>query len=98
MLKGHLQIELKDEKTKKVQVYEQDNMVTNAVASLLGIASNVSPYNNMMQSLIPIAKRALGGLFLFDGNLEEDPDNIHFPFGRMCRESFKYGIEDHRFF
>ena len=79
MLKGHLQIELKDEKTKKVQVYEQDNMVTNAVASLLGIASNVSPYNNMMQNLIPIAKRALGGLFLFDGNLEEDPDNIHFP-------------------
>lgn len=37
MLKGHLQIELKDEKTKKVQVYEQDNMVTNAVASLLGL-------------------------------------------------------------
>lgn len=46
MLKGHLQIELKDEKTKEVQVYEQDNMVTNAVADLLGIAGNVSPYSN----------------------------------------------------
>lgn len=79
MLKGHLQIELKDEKTKEVQVYEQDNMVTNAVADLLGIAGNVSPYSNMMQNQIPIAKRALGGLFLFDGTLDEDPDNIHFP-------------------
>lgn len=81
MLKGHLTIELKNENTGEVQKVEQDNMVTTAMAKLLGIVSNMSGYNssNYMSNILPIARHGLGGLFMFDGALEESEDNIHFP-------------------
>lgn len=80
MLKGHLSIELKNEKTGEIKKVEQDNMVTNAIASVLGLAANCSAYNsNEMNHILPLATRGLGGLFMFDGTLEEKEDNIHFP-------------------
>ena len=81
MLKGHLQIELKNEDTGEVETYEETNMVTNAISNVLGIAANVG-YNasyELMEYTLPIATKGLGGLFLFDGTLEENEDNIHFP-------------------
>lgn len=82
MLKGHLQIELKNEKTGQVEVHEQDNMVTNAVAKVLGLCANagaVSSSSARFYHLLPVAQKALGGIYLFDGKLEESADNIHFP-------------------
>lgn len=82
MLKGHLQIELRNEKTGQVERHEQDNMVTSAVAKLLGLVTNggaLYSSNNLAYSLLPIAQKALGGIYLFDGKLEESKDNIHFP-------------------
>ena len=83
MLKGHLQIELRNEKTGQVERHEQDNMVTSAVAKVLGLESC---HNALAQSsgsylcnLLPVGKKALGGIFLFDGALEENADNVHFP-------------------
>lgn len=81
MVKGHIQIKLKDEITGKVETHDQDNMVTDAAAYILGLTSNISAKNNSNYTTmaLPIATRALGGIFLFDGALEEKQDNIHFP-------------------
>ena len=81
MLKGHLQIELRNEKTGQVERHEQDNMVTNAVAKVLGLEANGRALMGKSESysLLPIAQNALGGILLFDGKLEENVDNIHFP-------------------
>lgn len=81
MVKGHIQIKLKDEITGKVETHDQDNMVTDAAAYILGLTANMSAKNNnnYMSQAIPIALKALGGIFLFDGALEERQDNIHFP-------------------
>lgn len=86
-MKGHIQIELKNEKSGKVDVYEQDNMVTSAVAKVLGLENNQnalalaadSTSKNYRCELLPVGEQALGGIFLFDGVLEENVDNIHFP-------------------
>ncbi len=80
MLKGHLQIDLHNEITGENQRIEQDNMVTNALGYLLGLAANVGAKGvNHFDDLLPAATRALGGLFLFDGTLTEDVNNVHFP-------------------
>lgn len=82
MFKGHLKIELKDEKTGKVEKHEQDNMVTNALAYVLGLAAqdSTSAANaSHIYNVLPAATKALGGIFLFDGTLEESVENIHFP-------------------
>lgn len=79
MLKGRLQIELKNEETGAVETIEQENMITNAVPKVLGLTANTASDVNSISSLIPIAKKALGGLLLFDGPIEEDPENYHFP-------------------
>ena len=80
-MKGHIQIELKNEKSGKVDVYEQDNMVTSAVAKVLGLVTNTcgsgDVSGNPMYNLLPIGEKALGGIFLFDGKLEESADNVH---------------------
>ena len=79
MIKGKLQIELKDEKTGRIERHEEENMVTNAVTNLLGLGANAAPGYNLLQELLPISQKALGGIFLFDGTLSEDADNVHFP-------------------
>ena len=84
-MKGHLKIELKDVNTGEVEEHEQDNMVTDAMANLLGIAAigtamnTSSSYCRLPYYLIPFAQKGLGGIFLFDGTLDERKDNIHFP-------------------
>lgn len=80
MLKGHLQIDLHNEITGEDKRIEQDNMVTNALGYLLGLAANAGGKGtNMFDDLLPAATKALGGLFLFDGTLTEDATNVHFP-------------------
>ena len=80
MLKGHLQIDLHNEITGENKRIEQDNMVTNALGDLLGLAANVGGKGyDHFDDLLPAATYALGGLFLFDGTLTEDANNVHFP-------------------
>lgn len=68
MLKGHLQIDLHNEITGENKRIEQDNMVTNALGDLLGLAANVGGKGyDHFDDLLPAATYALGGLFLFDG-------------------------------
>lgn len=77
MLKGHTKIILTDVKTGKQEVHEDDNLITHAIDKIINIemAMNHAPNTR----LLPIATNALGGIMLFDGELTEDADNIHFP-------------------
>lgn len=86
-LKGHATIELTDVNTGEKIVHEDDNMITNAIAKLLGFSGipNVSGGTyalnyNIKNHYAPL-KRLTGGLLLFDSQLEEDPDLIYPPAG-----------------
>jgi len=77
MLKGHAKLQLFDKSGKMIEEVEHDNMITKALDYVIPalIASNKYPNDY----LLPLQYNALGGLMLFDNELEEDPENIHFP-------------------
>lgn len=77
MLKGHTKIILTDVKTGKQEVHEDDNLVTNALDKIINI--EVMMNRAMNTDVLPFATNALGGLMLFDDELTEDANNIHFP-------------------
>ena len=79
-MKGHVKIELFDHRTGRLKTTERDNMLTNALAYRAGIDSNdnMGLYSNEY-SLMPLGSKGLGGLFMFDGVLEENAGNVHFP-------------------
>ena len=77
-MKGHTKIILTNVETGEQEIHEDDNLITNALDKFFNIhtAMNLAPND---QNMLPIATQALGGIMLFDGQLTEDPDNIHFP-------------------
>lgn len=76
-MKGHTKIILTNVETGEQEVHEDNNLVTNALDKIINIeaAMNRAPMNEAL----PIATNALGGIMLFDGELTESVDNIHFP-------------------
>lgn len=75
MLKGTATIELTDVKTGKKEIVKNDNMITNAISDIL----NTSPFGMHhragynMNGLLPIVPNLIGGIFIFEDALEEDP-------------------------
>ena len=76
-LKGNVTIKLFDKDGKLVHEESKDNMITNAIYYALGQC--ITNYGNPTDALFPLATKGLGGVWLFDGELEEDVENIHFP-------------------
>lgn len=75
-IKGHAKIVLADPITGKAkEVVESDNMVTNAVASIL--ANNYEGSSNFAQ-MFPLYK-LFGGVMLFQNALTENADNYNIP-------------------
>lgn len=76
-MKGRTTIILTDVATGRQEVHEDCNLITNAIDKIINMemAMNRAPNNY----LLPIASRALGGIMLFDAELTEDADNVHFP-------------------
>ena len=87
-IRGLLKVELFDAKTKKlVQKAEKENMVTNAIKNMLqGYAAT-----NQMANIMPLYSVGLGGIMLFDAELEASADNIHFP---MSSHLVGYGTQE----
>lgn len=77
MIRGHVTIDLHNHRSGFTERIEKDNLVTDAV----GILASVYAGANNTNLFMPIAEKALGGLMLFDGTLEEDAANIWFPGG-----------------
>lgn len=80
-LHGHVKIQLKDVHTGKVEVYERDNMVTNAISKMVNFASSHALGTSPLDVYASHWSNLLGGLVLFDGALTEEADNIYLPAG-----------------
>ena len=86
MLKGKSVIELTDVRTNKKEIYEDENLITNAVPDLLRLNpmglmypmgdSRITQYE---KEIFPIATKCYGGILLFEDKLEEDPNKIFAP-------------------
>lgn len=76
VIKGHVTIELHNHKTGLRDRIEGDNMVTNALNYVIPI---VMGGNTSAENLMPLCKKALGSLMLFDGTLTEDKNNMFLP-------------------
>ena len=76
-MKGSTKIILTIVETGEQEIHEDTNLITNALDKIINmeLAMNYTPNEH----LLPIATKALGGLMLFDGQLTEEVDNIHFP-------------------
>ncbi|MBQ8237376.1 MAG: hypothetical protein IJZ39_04445 [Oscillospiraceae bacterium] len=79
MLKGTATIELTDVKTGKKEIVKHDNMITNAISDIL----NTSPFGMHhravydLNNLLPIVPNLIGGIFLYESPLEEDPSKYY---------------------
>lgn len=86
MLKGKTIIELTDVNTGEKEVIEENNMVTNAINDLFNTFPNIiNPYSIYqgsawyMSGLKRLYEFLLGGILLFDGQIEEKPENTYAP-------------------
>lgn len=86
MLKGKSMIELTDIRTHKKEIYEDENLVTNAVADLLRLNPSGLMYpiqtgnlTELENEIFPIANKCYGGILLFEDKLEEDPNKYFAP-------------------
>lgn len=96
-LKGTMVIELADEATGAVETVTEENMVTNAVNSILGLNpmgvfyNAAGEYDDRVEwngALLPICPNMIGGILLLPKTLEENADNVY-PARAMlfCRRS-----------
>ena len=91
-IKGHSTIELRD-KSGKVERYDDDNMITNALQLYLNDLGeyNISPIymtevrENLISSL-------LGGVLAFDSHITENANNIICPTGVGMTANGSYGV------
>ena len=77
-MKGRAKIELFDAKTGELkEVREETNLVTNATKYMLAFLNKINRAPG--SEVFPICSRALGGIMLFNEEIDEDPENIEFP-------------------
>lgn len=86
MLKGKTVIELTDVNTGQKEIYEETNMVTEAIADVLNTNIRGMLYDNTSFNgsngeawMLPIKKNIMGGILLYQNELEEREDNIYAP-------------------
>ena len=94
-MKGHSKIELTDVNTGAVQTFENDNMVTNALKYFLAdycISHNCLTDSNVKSK--SAWQTLLGGIMLFDTELEEDVDNVLPKAGMKMVGNGCYGVSN----
>lgn len=80
MLKGTTKIELTNVKTGEKEVYQHDNMITNAVNDVLTL--NPEFFKSLgapSTTLFPVVPNLIGGILLCEEPLEEDPEKYWVP-------------------
>lgn len=87
-LKGHAKIELTDVKTGDKRVIEHGNMVTNGFLKLFnkrGMFTSPFESSNFFENKNTLhVKELFGGLYLFDGTLNNDADDYSIPSDVSC--------------
>ena len=75
---GKILLELKDIKTGKVEKVFEHNMQTNAIDEMV---TNCGWLNNDNLDKSNLAEQLLGGVMLFDDDIDEDADIVYVPEG-----------------
>lgn len=78
-LKGHAVIELTDVKTGKKEHYEHNNLITNGAQKLLDYFTAWFGGTTLNSVILPIEQKLMCGIYLFDGTLTENVNNILLP-------------------
>lgn len=85
MFKGEARIELRDTKTQSIEIYREENVMTNAVPDIFSnnpsglLYLSKATTNTFDQELFPIATTCFGGLLLFEEKLAEDINQYYAP-------------------
>lgn len=93
-LKGTTKIELTDVNTGGVEVFENRNMVTNALRDIfmpLGLSQRPNRYFN---EFVPYYSKLLGGILCFDTEIPEDADNYYPPAEANLIGCASYGVQN----
>ena len=92
MIKGHSTIELTDKVTGKKEIYDNDNMVTNALTNFLNTCGMWN--NNVIKNVSakPLWNTLLGGILLFDTELEENANSIFPPISAKMVGNGSYNV------
>lgn len=93
-LKGTTKIELTDVHTGEVEVYENHNMVTNALRDIfmpLGLSQRPGRYFNEFTLYY---QKLLGGILCFDTEIPEDADNYYPPASANLVGCASYGVQN----
>lgn len=91
---GTTKIELTNVNTGEVEVYENHNMITNALRDIfkpLGLSNSPARYFN---DFVPYYEKLLGGLLCFDTKLEENPDSYYPPANANLIGCAAYGTQN----
>ncbi len=94
MLKGTTRIELTDVHTGRIEICENQNMITNALRDIfkpLGLSNRPNRYFN---EFVPYYSKLLGGILCFDTALEENPDNYYPPANATLIGCASYGVQN----
>ena len=78
-IKGKSVIELYNPNTRIKQRYEDENIVTNAFKYLFGQNICAGANQTFMNNFLPLYKKGLGGIILFDSQIEENPNIVVAP-------------------
>lgn len=93
-LKGTTKIELTDVHTGEVEVYENHNMVTNALRDIftpLGLSQRPSRY---FSDFVPYYEKLLGGILCFDKEISENADDYFPPADATLIGCASYGVQN----
>ena len=93
-LKGTTRIELTDVNTGEVEVFENHNMVTNALKDIftpLGLSQRPSRY---FVDFVPYYEKLLGGILCFDKEIPENPDDYYPPADANLIGCAAYGVQN----
>ena len=78
-IKGKSVIELYNPNTRIKQRYEDENIVTNVFKYLFGQNYFAQANTTFMNKFLPLYKNGIGGIILFDSQIEENPDIVIAP-------------------
>ena len=94
MIKGTMKIELTDVHTGETQTVLEHNMVTNALREIFKPLGLVKSPGNAMNSWAPYYQKLLGGILLFDTNIEENAANLYPPASAKLIGCGAYGLQN----
>lgn len=94
MLKGKMKIELTDVHAGETETVLEQNMVTNALAKIFKPMGLDKSPGKMLNGMNPYYQTVLGGLLLFDAEIEENANNLYPPSGVNLIGCASYGVQN----